>query len=554
MAAVDYFIKFDGIKGESADAKHKDEIDVESWSWGETHAGAGPSGGGGGAGKVSMQDFHFVMSLNRASLGLMKACATGQHIKTATLSARKAGKGQQEYLTFKFQDVLVSSIQTSGSEDDVRPDRSGVVQLRQARGRVQAAEGRRLLGVGRRVQVRPEDEQDLLARLDRAPSRGASPRRPPPGRPDPPRAESPQAAVELARLLRDAGYEPDRIQERLATGDQLLARSPELPSYLRRLGDADELAVLLRLFLLGVPVTRARLDELVGAQLQARLAGAGLLVHDAEVVHGAARLVPHDELLIASDHAGAAEAHADHVPGVHRPSVALAHLTVRGEGERALDLCTGNGIQAILLAAHAERVVATDVNERALAYAAFNAALNGVDNVETRSGSFFEPVEGEQFDLVVANPPYVVSPESAYLFRDSGMPGDAVSEHVVRATPAALAPGAFACRPDRVGARSGRPCRASAELAGRLGLRRVPAPHLDGRPDRDRDGVESRSPRPARGLRRGARSLARVLPRARDRAARLCVPGPSQARATAGTAGWRRSSCRARRFAQRGDT
>lgn len=266
----------------------------------------------------------------------------------------------------------------------------------------------------------------------------------PPGRPDPPRAESPQAAVELARLLRVAGYEAQRIQERLATGDQLLARSPELPSYLRRLGDADELAVLLRLFLLGVPITRARLEELVGAQLRARLAGAGLLVEHAEAVHGAARLVPHDELLIASDHAGAAEQHADHVPGVHRPSVALAHLTVRGEGEHALDMGTGNGIQAILLAAHAERVVATDVNTRALAYAAFNAALNGVRNVEMRRGSFFEPVEGEQFDLVVANPPYVVSPESAYLFRDSGMRGDAVSEHVVRATPAALAPGAFA--------------------------------------------------------------------------------------------------------------
>ncbi|HET9674901.1 MAG TPA: methyltransferase [Gaiellaceae bacterium] len=268
---------------------------------------------------------------------------------------------------------------------------------------------------------------------------------PPPGRPDPPRAESRPAAVELARLLRDAGYEPDRIQERLATGDQLLARSPELPSYLRRLGDADELAVLLRLFLLGVPVARARLDELVGPQLRERLAGAALLVADSELVHGAARLVPHDELLIASDHAGAAEAHADHVPGVHRPSVALAHLTVRGEGERALDLCTGNGIQAILLAAHAEHVVATDVNERALAYAAFNAALNGVGNIETRAGSFFQPVEGEQFELVVANPPYVVSPESAFLFRDGGMRGDAVSEHVVRSAPAALAPGAFAC-------------------------------------------------------------------------------------------------------------
>jgi SAM-dependent methyltransferase len=267
---------------------------------------------------------------------------------------------------------------------------------------------------------------------------------PPPGRPDPPRAESSQAAVELARLLRGAGYDSARIQERLATGEELLARSPELPSYLRRLGEADELALLLRLFLLGVPVTRTRLDELVGGQLRARLAGAGLLVDEGDIVHAAARIVPHDELLIASDHAGAAEEYTDHVPGVHRPSVALAHLTVRGLGERALDLCTGNGIQAILLAAHAEHVVATDVNARALDYVAFNAALNGIGNIETRAGSFFEPVENEQFDLVVANPPYVVSPESAYLFRDSGMPSDAVSEHVVRATPAALAPGAFA--------------------------------------------------------------------------------------------------------------
>jgi SAM-dependent methyltransferase len=267
---------------------------------------------------------------------------------------------------------------------------------------------------------------------------------PPPGRPDPPRVESAQAAVELGRLLRAAGYESHRIQERLATGDELLARSPELPSYLRRLGHADELALLLRLFLLGVPVARARLDELVGTELQARLAGSGLLVEDDEVVHGAARVVPHDELLIASDHAGAADGHADHVPGVHRPSVALAHLTVRGEGERALDVGTGNGIQAILLAAHAGQVLATDVNARALAYASFNAALNSAANVETRLGSFFEPVEGEQFDLVVVNPPYVVSPENAYLFRDSGMPGDAVSEHVVRTAPSALAPGAFA--------------------------------------------------------------------------------------------------------------
>src|ERR687895_2215041 len=123
MATVDYFLKFDGIKGESTDAKHKDEIDIESWSWGATNARPTTgSRGGAGAGKVAMQDFHFVMKLNSASPALLKACATGQHIKMATLTSRKAGKGQQEYLTFKFHDVLVSSYQTGGSEHaDVLP-------------------------------------------------------------------------------------------------------------------------------------------------------------------------------------------------------------------------------------------------------------------------------------------------------------------------------------------------------------------------------------------------------------------------------------------------
>ena len=114
--AIDYFLKLDGIKGESADAKHKDEIDVESFSWGLTQAVAHGTGGGQGAGKASFQDFHFVMRFNLASPSLMKSCATGQHIKLGTLSCRKAGKDQQEFLTIKMTDVLVSSYQTGGSE------------------------------------------------------------------------------------------------------------------------------------------------------------------------------------------------------------------------------------------------------------------------------------------------------------------------------------------------------------------------------------------------------------------------------------------------------
>ncbi len=115
MAAVDYFLKLYGIDGESMDAKHKNEIDLMSWSWGETQSGTFAFGGGGGAGKVSMQDFNFVMRANKSSPKLLLACATGEHIKSAVLTCRKAGKEQQEYLKIKFSDCLVSSFQTGGS-------------------------------------------------------------------------------------------------------------------------------------------------------------------------------------------------------------------------------------------------------------------------------------------------------------------------------------------------------------------------------------------------------------------------------------------------------
>ena len=115
MAHVDYFLKIDTIEGESADKAHKGEIDLESWSWGEAQSGAHVAGGGGGAGKVAMQDFHFVMKINKASPKLFLACASGEHIKKAVLTCRKAGKEQQEYMKVTMSDLLVSSFQTGGS-------------------------------------------------------------------------------------------------------------------------------------------------------------------------------------------------------------------------------------------------------------------------------------------------------------------------------------------------------------------------------------------------------------------------------------------------------
>ena len=122
MAAVDYFLKIDGVQGESQDKAHKNEIEIESFSWGATQSGTASRGGGMGAGKVQMQDFHLVMKVNKASPKLMLACAQGEHIKSAILTCRKAGKEQQDYMKVTFSDLLVSSYQTGGSEGaDVLP-------------------------------------------------------------------------------------------------------------------------------------------------------------------------------------------------------------------------------------------------------------------------------------------------------------------------------------------------------------------------------------------------------------------------------------------------
>lgn len=112
--AVDYFLKIDGIEGESQDKTHEKQIQISSWSWGETQSGSMAMGGGGGSGKVSMQDFHFTKHLDKASPKLFLACAGGEHIKKATLYMRKAGKTAQEYSTIDFTDCLISSFQLGG--------------------------------------------------------------------------------------------------------------------------------------------------------------------------------------------------------------------------------------------------------------------------------------------------------------------------------------------------------------------------------------------------------------------------------------------------------
>ena len=115
--AADIFAKIGDIKGESLDSKHKDEVEVLSWSWGVSQSGSMAHGGGGGEGKANFNDFNFTHHVDKASPVLLSACATGNHIKEATITVRKAGKGQQEFLIIKMSDVIITSVNPSGSGD-----------------------------------------------------------------------------------------------------------------------------------------------------------------------------------------------------------------------------------------------------------------------------------------------------------------------------------------------------------------------------------------------------------------------------------------------------
>jgi hypothetical protein len=255
-------------------------------------------------------------------------------------------------------------------------------------------------------------------------------------------AQTDVAGALRARLV-EAGYTTVRLEETLG-GGRISFTPTNIAVHERRLASSDPFSVLVRLFLLGATLDEKQATAALDPVDVEELATAGWLEAAGGGVRATLKLVPHGDVLIASDRESDGPTGTDWVAGIHPPSVTLAKLTVRRPVARALDVGTGNGIQALLASRHADEVVATDLNPRALAVAGLNARLNRVENIELRKGSYFEPVEGEQFDLVTCNPPYVMSPENRYAYRDSGLPGDTVSRQVVEQAPVFLGEDGFA--------------------------------------------------------------------------------------------------------------
>ena len=260
-----------------------------------------------------------------------------------------------------------------------------------------------------------------------------------------PTVADPGLTAELRAVLLAAGFTGEGVRDALGTGVGVLSGWVDIPLHVRRLAATGPLGTLIRLLVLDEPVASSDAAGAFAPLPLERVEQIGIVARDGAEAHPLVRIVPHDELLIASDRrvARGEPERTDHVAGVHGPSLTLSHLTVRRPVDTLLDVGTGCGVQAILAAPHTRQVVGTDLNARALEFAAFNAQLNGVENVDWREGSFFEPARG-RYELITSNPPYVISPETAYLFRDSGMAGDAVSRLVVRDAPEYLEEGGFA--------------------------------------------------------------------------------------------------------------
>ncbi len=227
-------------------------------------------------------------------------------------------------------------------------------------------------------------------------------------------------ARRFRELFHDAGYAEDGVRKHLGT--------PELPSHrlkntarlLDRTSKPGRLNLLLRLFWIGVPAETDAAEEFLPSWFPAVATECGLLKLESGRLTPTAMLLPVDDFLIASDHTRVLENRDPEFVLWPNPTTRLlSRFTVRRNSRKTLDLGTGCGMLALSAAAHSDEVIGTDINPRAIQYAAFNARLNGIENVRFSVGNGYEPVAGLKFDLIFSNPPFFITPSDRFLFCDN---------------------------------------------------------------------------------------------------------------------------------------
>lgn len=246
----------------------------------------------------------------------------------------------------------------------------------------------------------------------------------------------------LRQLFNEISFSYAEIYRALGLPEGASLSPVEHPMYARRLSGDDPLGVIIVLFIFGIPVARDIVDNILGAPIVHLLDRTGLARVTRSRIQSSIRIQPHEEFYFVVD-PPFSRGKPDDVLGIGPSGKKLSSLTIRREVQSALDIGCGCGLQALLTSRHAEKVVAIDINRRAVEFTKFNAALNGVTNLDVRLGDLFQPVANERFDLIVCNPPFVISPEESVLYRDSGLPVNGIVRKVLTELPQHLAEDGF---------------------------------------------------------------------------------------------------------------
>jgi SAM-dependent methyltransferase len=260
-----------------------------------------------------------------------------------------------------------------------------------------------------------------------------------------PAAADPRDYQRIRDVLVKANYTEEGVCGLLGIENLSRLRERKLPALLRRTGGGTALETLVRLFVLGQPADVAATQRAIAPMTMEKWREIGLVDVAGTSAQGRLQLRCYQGLVLAYDfpRRGRGGLRQDYVMGVSPSSLVLAGMTVRREIASTLDLGSGCGIQAILAAPHSKRVVGVDCNPRAVAIAQFNAKLNGIENVDFREGDMFGPVGTETFDLIVSNPPFIISPEKRHFFLNSGLEGDEICRRIVQEAPRFLKDGGY---------------------------------------------------------------------------------------------------------------
>lgn len=251
-------------------------------------------------------------------------------------------------------------------------------------------------------------------------------------------------ARRLRALFEEAGYTEPHLRKHLGAAELPSPRLRNQPRLLDRTSARTQLNALLRWFWLAMPQSAEEVSYLFSQDFLGLLLQAGLLRRAQDALHPAAMMLPIEGFLVASDHPTAIQRKEGGMVLWPNPtSKFLARFAVRRPSRATLDLGTGSGILSLGAAKFSDTVVATDLNERAVSCARFNARLNGIENIETLAGDCFAPVAGRRFDLILSNPPFFITPQSDFLFCENPMELDGLCRRLVKEAPAYLNEGGY---------------------------------------------------------------------------------------------------------------